>query len=344
MKSKLFFALPLLFASMEFNAQNALNPYPSNPSETERNVFLGFAGYRNATGLENTFIGYNAGSQNVSGSLNTAVGTRSGSYNNGDGNVFLGSSTGHYTIGNTNVMIGNHAGFQYHGNNNILVGNSAAGGYPGTYLTGNDNIIIGVNASQTANDISNGIAIGRNAKIEKSNTFILGGTGEDAVNVGIGTSDPSAKLHTIGTVRHEGIEIGEGSQLVIDAEGNLKKLNVNYKDEIDALKAQVEIMKEMVMTMSEKLQNNQFPAPTNSLDAYPNPTTGSFTIKFTPENTNRIAVKIFDVNGKIILDKVLSNTNSEVSELINIESLVNGVYFVSVTDGQKVSTTTIVEN
>ena len=46
--------------------------------------------------------------------------------------------------------------------------------------------------------LTNGTAIGKNARVAQSNTIILGGTGADAVNVGIGTTAPETKLQ-IGT-------------------------------------------------------------------------------------------------------------------------------------------------
>jgi hypothetical protein len=340
MKIKLLFTIPALVASMALNAQNTLNPYPSYPAETERNVFLGFAGYRNTTGLENTFVGYNAGSVNTTGHFNTSIGTRTGSYNNGDANVFIGASTGHYTTGSSNVMIGNHAGYKYQGNYNILLGNGTAGGYPGNSFTGTNNIIIGSDASQTANDISNAIAIGKNAKISKSNTFILGGIGEDAVNVGVGTSDPSAKLHTIGSVRHEGIENGEGNQLVIDADGNVKQSDINYKAEIDALKAEIQALKS-IMVREGVLEVPTNSAPANRASIYPNPASGKFTVNFVPQNKNNITVKVMETSGKVVSEKNYSNKGTEFSQEISVEGLQKGIYFVSITDGKKVEGSTV---
>jgi hypothetical protein len=46
----------------------------------------------------------------------------------------------------------------------------------------------------TSTALSNGTAIGKNAKVGASNTIVLGGTGADAVNVGIGTTTPTGAL------------------------------------------------------------------------------------------------------------------------------------------------------
>ena len=163
-----------------------------------QNTFLGIAGYRNTTGSQNTFIGQNAGSVNTTGSNNTSVGAGAGAKNNGASNIFMGSNTGHYATGSYNVFLGNLAGYRYYGDSNIAIGNNTVGGYPGTTLTGTDNIFIGSNAYADTNNIINAIAIGKNARVSTSNSLILGGTGTDAVNVGIGTNAPSAVLEVKG--------------------------------------------------------------------------------------------------------------------------------------------------
>ena len=50
----------------------------------------------------------------------------------------------------------------------------------------------------TSTVLTNGTAIGKNARVAQSNSIILGGTGADAVNVGIGTTTPGAKLEVNG--------------------------------------------------------------------------------------------------------------------------------------------------
>jgi len=46
-------------------------------------------------------------------------------------------------------------------------------------------------ACSSSDNISNATAIGARARVDQSNSLVLGGTGDNAVNVGIGTTKPS---------------------------------------------------------------------------------------------------------------------------------------------------------
>ena len=61
--------------------------------------------------------------------------------------------------------------------------------------TGSNNTFIGYQAGPgTATQLTNATALGANALVSASNALVLGGTGANAVNVGIGTADPQAVL------------------------------------------------------------------------------------------------------------------------------------------------------
>jgi hypothetical protein len=133
--------------------------------------------------LDNTFLGQLAGnSTNVGTSNNTAVGgsalkaNTSGTNNTAVGVLALTGSTG---SGNTAVGSG------------ALISNSA----------GNNNTAIGNGANVSTGGLSKATAIGYNAIAGASNSLVLGGTGADAVNVGIGTTSPISKLDVSGDLR-----------------------------------------------------------------------------------------------------------------------------------------------
>jgi hypothetical protein len=174
----------------------------------EKNVFIGRASGENNTNDENTFVGFWAGRKNTSGRYNLIMGSQAGYFNTtGRQNVFLGHVTGYRnTTGEDNTFVGRSAGFD----NTTGTGNTFIGTYAGgfcwtncniwtesTNITGNFNVMIGYKAIPTVTGLYNAIAIGSNAKVSSSNSMVLGGTGEYALNVGIGTQSPTAKLEIV---------------------------------------------------------------------------------------------------------------------------------------------------
>ena len=163
-----------------------------------RNIFIGFeAGNATVpapltnTGNQNLFTGYQSGLNNTSGRANVFSGYQSGLGNTtGEANVFSGHSSGSQnTTGSLNTAVGFNSG-----------------------------------PEPFAGNLTNATALGANARVGQSNSLVLGGTGAQAVSVGIGTTAPTATLHVAGaasTVRVEGMA-GSGQRLVVaDANGNL---------------------------------------------------------------------------------------------------------------------------
>jgi trimeric autotransporter adhesin len=178
---------------------------------TSDNVAVGFqALYSNQptaanNGIQNTAIGNTALYSNNTGRANTASGLRA-LYNNTNGtnNCAYGVNTlGMNTGGWQDVAYGSLALYSNStGSNNTAVGFGA--GYTGTpanaNTTGGNNTYIGYNSGPgTPTQYTNSTAIGYNALVSSSNALVLGGTGADAVNVGMGIAAPLYKLHLYGT-------------------------------------------------------------------------------------------------------------------------------------------------
>ncbi|MEQ9656965.1 tail fiber domain-containing protein, partial [Fulvivirga sp.] len=166
--------------------------------------------YRNTSGVNNTALGGIALNENTTGSENTAVGTQAMQMNTvGNGNT----ATGFYALlqntASNNVAVGNRA----LESNTTGTGNTALGyfaGFTTTFananVTGSDNTYIGYNTGPgSTTQLTNATAIGANARVTQSNSLILG----NGVNVGIGTTTPSAKL-----------DIQSTGNILINAEGN----------------------------------------------------------------------------------------------------------------------------
>ncbi len=221
------------YASLNYNTTGSNNTangsYSLNHNTTgTQNTANGmYSLYSNTTGSYNTANGYQSLNYNTTGTQNTANGMNSlysnttGSYNTANGMYSLYSNT----TGTQNTANG-YASLNYNttGSNNTANGVNAlfsnttgsfntAFGYQAGYGDGTVNqasiidnymTFLGYQASRDASvasttALTNGTAIGKNARVGASNTIVLGGTGADAVNVGIGTVLPTSRLNVVGT-------------------------------------------------------------------------------------------------------------------------------------------------
>ena len=159
------------------------------------NTFMGkYAGNLNSVGSENSFIGSESGYYNTSGARNVFVGSKAGKSNTwGMSNVFVGKSAGNdNTIGDYNVFLGKGAGNM----NDTGSGNIAIGFQSGeNNVDGNNNLTIGREADVAFSWLENATAIGAFSEVSQDNSMVLGGTGTNAINVGIGTTAPQYALH-----------------------------------------------------------------------------------------------------------------------------------------------------
>lgn len=160
--------------------------------------------------VNNTSFGVNAFNNNPTGQFNAAFGT---------------SSLLENTTGTNNTAIGyNSLTVNATGSNNTAAGSDAGS----LNTSGSANTFIGNNANPTGGAaINNATAVGNNAKVATSNSLVLGGTGADAVNVGIGTDAPENTLHIkptggVDPIRAEGLQpsvSGTDNIVVADVSG-----------------------------------------------------------------------------------------------------------------------------
>jgi hypothetical protein len=167
------------------------------------NLFAGQnSGQANTSGNRNSFFGYSSGNTNTTGDVNSFFGNSAGQFNTvGRFNDFFGDSSGLFnTTGNFNSFFGSQSGNQNTtGSNNTFVGNYAGQ----TNTTGNGNTTLGFFTNVLGNNLTNATAIGANARVDASNSLVLGSingvNGATAdTNVGIGTTTPTSRLHVVG--------------------------------------------------------------------------------------------------------------------------------------------------
>lgn len=156
--------------------------------------------YANISGIDNVAVGSQALFANDSGSINTAVGDWSllhntnGNYNTGiGGRALFTSSTG---IANTGIGV-SALRFSETGNYNTALGYASGV----AVISGYGNTLIGSLADVDNADLYNAGAVGFNARVASSNSFVIGGTGAYAINVGINTTSPTEKLDVNGAIK-----------------------------------------------------------------------------------------------------------------------------------------------
>jgi hypothetical protein len=172
------------------------------------NTALGFSTLlNNTTGNTNTAVGINSLESNTTGNYNTSVGETSLRQNiNGNGNVAVGhKALESNTSGEFNVSVGSYSlQKSTNSSSNVAVGeraldNNTTGqenvglgrGTLSSNTTGNQNTAIGYAANVGSSNLTNATAIGAGATVTSSNSVVLGNN----ANIGIGTTNPSEKLH-----------------------------------------------------------------------------------------------------------------------------------------------------
>lgn len=121
----------------------------------------------------------------------------------GDNNLFIGKDCGQNVLdGDNNIGLGSNTLPQItESSDNIAIGKDAASLQP-TY---DQCVFLGSGADADVDGLLNAVAIGFHSRVARNSSIVLGGTNENAVNVGIGTPDPQTQLHLIGTFRQKGI-------------------------------------------------------------------------------------------------------------------------------------------
>jgi hypothetical protein len=176
----------------------ALNTTPTS-NTAQYNLGFGYKSlYSNATGKRNTGSGMNTLYSNTGGHYNSAQGmgalyfNTTGSYNTANG-YQTGYADG--TLADNRSVIDNYMTFV------------------GAYASRDSSV-----ASTSA--LNKATAIGYNSKVACSNCMALGGTGADAVNVGIGTTSPATTLDVNGTITQKTVK-SCSLGLITDALGSI---------------------------------------------------------------------------------------------------------------------------
>lgn len=97
----------------------------------------------------------------------------------------------------------------------------------------------------------------------------------------------------------------------------------------------VEEMKEL-MYYNEKNVNAIATINNANTVVYPNPNNGNFVLKIYSENQN-VDISMIDFFGRIIFSKTISNSKSEIEVSFDMSAEGSGVYFIRISQGDKIS-------
>ncbi len=174
--------------------------------------------FYNTSGYRNTAIGNTSLFENTIGYFNVALGNwalkgnKEGNYNTGIGSFSLQNS-----IGEGNTAIGAFAlRSDSLGSQNTAIGYAAGI----TISSGNDNTFLGYNADAVAENISNVMALGADAKVNTSNKVRIGNTNISVIEGQVAWSNPSD--------RRLKESIVYTSRLGLDFINGLKTVSYNY--------------------------------------------------------------------------------------------------------------------
>ena len=78
-----------------------------------------------------------------------------------------------------------------------------------------------------------------------------------------------------------------------------------------------------------------------SFSVYPNPANGNFTLEGTGTGS-QISYSLTDITGKVVMEKTFGVNSGNYRETVNVNALANGVYNVTVRDGDKAGTKQLV--
>jgi hypothetical protein len=166
--------------------------------------------HSNTSGTGNTATGYQALAANTTGLFNAASGYQ----------ALMSNTTGlaNTAVGDNALLYTDGAGNSSYGLNNTAIGNSAGS----TNTRGSSNTFVGGGADASSIALTNATAIGANAVVSESNALVLGGTGGNAVSVGIGTATPAYTLDVHGSGNFTGAVTFAGGENIT---GNVSTSN-----------------------------------------------------------------------------------------------------------------------
>jgi len=84
--------------------------------------------------------------------------------------------------------------------------------------------------------------------------------------------------------------------------------------------------------ITDQLSSQEFSFSDFSL--WPNPSTGVFNLSFIPAASDKIEVTLYDISGRLIRTNVFDNNSEKFNAALDYSAIGNGLYFISVSNGE----------
>ncbi len=266
----------------------------SNAAKTKGSIIAG----------SSNVLGSNANSSMVSGWQNDLADAGGANIVAGQGNRVIKQASKSVALGWVNTI---SASNQFAIGVGVDLRSSYSGGFGVDLIaTGDRSFVFGSGTgggSKLTNNIPSSLMFG----VSSTPTMLI----QDQL-VGIGTTSPTAILHTNGKVRMENLPSGSGNALVVDASGNVMVANTylyrpsgnqatDYQTQIDDLKKEVQELKDLLKQSRTSVDMGTVSNEPKLYQNAPNPGKGETVIKYyLPKEVNTASIGIYNISGQLI--------------------------------------------
>lgn len=252
----------------------------------------------------NNILGVNANSSMVSGWQNDLSDGGGANIVAGQGNRVVNQSGKSVALGWVNTIAASN---QFAIGVGVELKSSYSGGFGIDLIaTGDRSFVFGSGTgggSKLTNTIPSSLMFG----VSSTPTMLI----QDQL-VGIGTTSPTAILHTNGKVRMENLPNGSGRALVVDPDGYVMVANsyinkpsgdqaTEFQSQIDDLKKEVQELKELLKQSRTSVDMSTVSNEPKLYQNVPNPGKGETVINYyLPKEVNSASIGIYTISGQLI--------------------------------------------
>ncbi len=266
----------------------------SNAAKTKGSIIAG----------SSNVLGNNANSSMVSGWQNDLADAGGANIVAGQGNRVFKQASKSVALGWVNRITASN---QFAIGVGVDLGSEYSGGFGIDLIaTGNRSFVFGSGTgggSKLTNNIPSSLMFG----VSSTPTMLI----QDQL-VGIGTTAPTAILHTNGKVRMENLPNGPGRALVVDPDGNVMvaksfidkpagNQSENFQTQIDDLRKEVQELKDLLKQSRTSVDMSTVSNEPKLYQNAPNPGKGETVIRYyLPKEVNSASIGIYTISGQLI--------------------------------------------